>query len=94
MASFESHPWSDTCKKTWEKSLRSESISQTQKLTRFTAAVGEVKPAPNRRPAKPFMDATVIGLQHAKHLAEQSARAYQVVQGLRPPTVAVYQATR
>ncbi|KAL0023606.1 hypothetical protein WJX77_006297 [Trebouxia sp. C0004] len=58
------------------------------------AAVGEGRQALGRRPAKHSMDATVIGLQHAKHLAEQSARAYQVVQGLRPPTVAVFQAAR
>ena len=64
------------------------------KLARFIAAVGEVRQAPGRKPVKPFMDATVIGLQHAKRLAEQAARAYQVVQGLRPPTLAVFQATR
>ena len=64
------------------------------KLTSINAGGGEVQPHPGRKPTKPFLDATVIGLQHAMRLAEQSARAYQAVQGLRPPTLAVFQATR
>ena len=39
------------------------------------------------------MDAKVIALHHAMSLAEKSAGTYQAVQGLRLPTLAVFQAT-
>ena len=49
---------------------------------------------PDGRSTKSARDAVVRGLQDAMLLAEQAANQYQGLQGLRPPTVAVYQATR
>lgn len=58
------------------------------------AYVGTPAPTINGRPPRLQQDRIVIGFQHATHLAQQAASAYQAVQGLTPPTVAVYEATR
>ena len=39
-------------------------------------------------------DPVVRGLEEAIHIADQSAKAYEKIQKLRPPTVAVHEASR
>lgn len=55
-------------------------------------------PAPaqagNRQPPRIHQDRMILGFRHAIYLAQQAVIAYQAVQSFRPPTVAVYEATR
>ena len=69
-------------------------INQMPGLEYYHPSAGAAQVSAGRKGAKTVGNATVSGLQRCMQQAMHAMRAYQTVANRRPPTLAVYQATR